>query len=189
MTQPLSYFKSNMGKSCLNKLSSNVTVDCTIPQVGVKNIYLMHVEDVTLKATSTGPAVLTGASFASGAVAIFVEGYKQNIQITSAIRTMDASAKLDFSVVFKMAGRNYDAASRIQSLLAGKFYVLAEYRDGTYTFIGYTSPLECSGMDWDSNANAGFTTVTLTAPEGSAGNYLMTADTTAVGQIKSKVRS
>lgn len=178
-----------MGKSCLNKLSGNVTVDCTIPLVGVKNIYLMHVEDVTLRttSTSTGPAVLTGVSFASGGVTILVEGYKQNIQITSAIRTMDASAKLDFSVAFKMAGRNYNAASRIQSLLTGKFYVLAEYRDNTYSFIGYTSPLECSGMDWDSSANAGFTTVSLAAPEGSAGNYLMTADTTAVGQIKAKV--
>lgn len=176
-----------MGKSCLAKLSGNITVGCTIPQVGVKNLYLMHTEGVTLTAASTGPAVLVGASFASDGAVILVEGYKQNIQITSAIRTMDASAKLDFSVVFKMTGRNYDAASRIQSLLTGKFYVLAEYRDDTYSFIGYTSPLECSGMDWDSNANAGFTTVTLTAPEGSAGNYLMTADATAVGQIKSKV--
>lgn len=159
---------------------------CTIPRVGVKNIYLMHTEDVTLTVTRSGVAVLTGVSFATGAVAILVEGYKQNIQITSAIRTMDASSKLDFSVAFKVAGRNYDAASRAQSLLTGKFYVLAEYQDGTYSFIGYTSPLECSGMDTDSNANAGFTTVTLTAPEGSAGNYLMTADATAVGQIKSK---
>lgn len=176
-----------MGKNCLSKLSGNVTVDCTIRQVGVKNIYLMHTEDVTLTVAPAGPAVLTGVSFAPGGAAILVEGYKQNIQITSAIRTMDASAKLDFSVAFKMAGRNYDAASRIQSLLTGKFYVLAEYRDGTYSFIGYTSPLECSGMDWDSNANAGLTTVSLAAPEGSAGNYLMTANATAVGQIKEKV--
>lgn len=161
-------------------------MDCTIPQVGVKNIYLMHMEDVTLTAGGSGPAVLTGVSFASGAVAILVEGYKRNIQITSAIRTMDASTRLDFSVVFKFAGKNYNAAARTQSLLTGKFYVLVEHQDGKYTFIGYTSPLECSGMDFDSNANAGFTTVTLTAPEGSAGNYLMTADTTAVNQIKSK---
>lgn len=174
-----------MGKSCLARLKGNITVGCTIPQVGVKNIYLMHTEDVTLKAATTGPAVLVGASFASGSAAILVEGYKQNIQITSAIRTMDASAKLDFSVSFKLAGRNYDAASRIQSLLTGRFYVLAEYQDGTYSFIGYTSPLECSGMDWDSNANAGFTTVTLTAPEGSAGNYLMTVDASTVNSIKS----
>ena len=157
---------------------------CTIPQVGVKNIYLMHAEDVTLTVSPSSPAVWT-ASFASGAVAILVEGYKQNIQITSAIRTMDASAKLDFSVMFKLAGSG--TFSRVQSLLSGRFYVLAEYQDGTYSFIGYTSPLECSGMDWDSNANAGLITVTLTAPEGSAGNYLMDVAVAAINSIKSKV--
>lgn len=175
-----------MGKSCLNKLAGNITVGCTIPQVGVKNIYLMHAEGVTLK-TDANSTVITSAVFASGAVAILVEGYKQNIQITSAIRTMDASAKLDFSVMFKLAGRDTATISRVRSLLAGKFYVLAEYQDDTNSFIGYTSPLECSGMDTDSNANAGFTTVTLTAPEGSAGNYLMRASVDAITTIKSKV--
>ena len=175
-----------MAKSCLNKLSGNITVGCTIPQVGVKNIYLMHAEDVTLTASEYVSSILT-ASFASGAVAILVEGYKQNIQITSAIRTMDASAKLDFNVTFKMAGKDVNAIYRVRSLLSGKFYVLAEYQDGTYSFIGYTSPLECSGMDWDSNANAGFTTVSLAAPEGSAGNYLMGVSAGAVSSIKSNV--
>lgn len=175
-----------MGKSCLNKLRGNISVNCITPQVGVKNIYLMHAEDVTLTADEFSTTVLT-ASFASGAVAIRVEGYKQNIQITSAIRTMDASAKLDFSVSFKLAGRDDAAVSHVRSLLSGKFYVLAEYQDFNYSFIGYASPLECSGMDTDSNANAGFTTVTLTAPEGSAGNYLMGVAVDAINSIKSKV--
>lgn len=175
-----------MGKSCLNKLRGNITVGCTIPQVGVKNIYLMHAEDVTLAESGSNPWVLATASFASGAVVMRVEGYKQNIQITSAIRTMDASAKLDFSVSFKFTSQDFAAAPRVRSLLGGKFYVLAEYQNGMNTLIGYTSPLECSGMDWDSNANAGFITVTLTAPEGSAGNYLMDATAAAVTSIKSK---
>lgn len=100
---------------------------------------------------------------------------------------MDASAKLDFSVSFKLTSRDAATVLRVRSLLSGRFYVLAEYQDGTYSFIGYSSPLECSGMDSDSNANAGFTTVTLTAPEGSAGNYLMSVSVEAVNQIKAKV--
>lgn len=175
-----------MGNSCLSKLSGNITVSCTISQVGVKNIYLMHAEDVEL-ARSTNNTTISSASFASGAVAILVEGYKQNIQITSAIRTTDASARLDISVTFKLTGRDAAAVSRVRSLLTGKFYVLVEYQDGTYSFIGYSSPLECSGMDTDSNANAGFTTVTLTAPEGSAGNYLMAVADAAINSIKSNV--
>ena len=174
-----------MGKSCLNKLASNITVGCTIPQVGVKNIYLMHAEDVTLTESSDA-TVIVSAAFASGSAAILVEGYKQNIQITSAIRTMEASAKLDISVMFKLVGRDPVTNSRVRVLLHGMFYVLAEYQDGTYSFIGFTSPLECSGVDWDSNANAGLMTVTLAAPEGSAGNYLMGASEGAVNSIKSK---
>lgn len=175
-----------MGKSCLNKLASNITVACTIPQVGVKNIYLMHTGDVTLTESSDATAIAS-ATFASGGVAVLVEGYKQNIQITSAIRTMDASAKLDISVMFKLAGRDSVTNSRVRVLLHGRFYVLAEYQDGTYSLIGFTSPLECSGVDWDSNANAGFMTVTLAAPEGSAGNYLMNVSEGAVNSIKAKV--
>lgn len=175
-----------MGKNCLNKLSGNITVDCTIPLVGVKNIYLMHVEDVTLTASEFSTTVLT-VSFASGAVAILVEGYKQNIQITSAIRAMDVSAKIDVNVMFKMSRALPGTIARVHSLLSGEFYVLAEYADGTNMFIGYTSPMECSGMDWDSNANAGLITVSLAAPEGSAGNYFMSAAAAAVSSIKSKV--
>ena len=44
-------------------------------------------------------------------------------------------------------------------------------------FIGVTSPLEVTSSDFDSNAGAGLVTITLGAPEGSAGNYILdTAD-------------
>lgn len=177
-----------MGKSCLNKLRGNVTVGCTIPRVGVKNIYLMHAEDVTLTTDTSGIDITTAKVSSDGAV-ILVEGYKQNIQITSAIRTTDASVKLDLSVSFKLPGveGSTPARARLRTLLTGKFYVLVEYVDGNNMFIGYTSPLECSGMDWDSNANAGLMTVTLAAPEGSAGNYVMRAVSAAISSIKSKV--
>lgn len=175
-----------MGKSCLNKLKGNITVNCTIPRVGVKNLYLMHVEDVSTTADANMLSVLT-VTIASGRTVTLVEGYKQNIQITGAARTMDASAKMDISVAFKISRALSGTIAIVRSLLCGKFYVLAEHNDGTYTFIGHTSPLECSGMDWDSNANAGLITVTLTAPEGSAGNYLMGAADAAVKSIKSKV--
>lgn len=159
-----------MGRGCLSKLRGNITVGCTIPQVGVKNIYLMHAEDVVLTPGASGLSV-TGATFVPGSASILVEGYKQNIQITGAIRTMEASAKMDFNVIFKVPRAGLDLLT--PAFLHGKFYVLAVFMDGTSGIIGYTSPLECSGADWDSNANAGLITVTLAAPEGSAGNYLM----------------
>lgn len=176
-----------MGKSCLNKLGGNVAVGCTIPQVGVKNIYLMHAEDVTFT-TDTDVSTITAATINSGAAAIRVEGYKQNIQLTSSVRAMDASTKLDINVTFKMPLNSASAEMRVRSLLAGKFYVAVERNDGANSLVGYTSPLECSVVDWDSNANAGLATVTLSAPDGSAGNYFMRATVAAMNSIKSKIR-
>ena len=176
-----------MGKSCLNKLSGNITVSCAFNPIGVKNIYLMHTEDVTFTVGGANMIDIASASMSPGAAAILVEGYKQNIQITSSVRAMDASAKLDIAVSFKMpiiADADY---RRIRSLLAGKFYVAVERNDGTRSLVGYISPLECSGMDGDSNANAGLATVTLSAPEGSAGNYFMAISQEAMDSIKSKV--
>ena len=178
-----------MAKGCLNKLSGNVTVGCTIPLVGIKNIYLVHTDDVTFGVGGIDNSTIVTATMASGAVTILVEGYKQNIQMTSAVRAMDASAKLDIVVSFKMPPTGVGDDLRVRSLLTGKFYVLVERNDGANLIVGYTSPLECSGMDWDSNANAGLATVTLSAPEGSAGNYFTRASTAAVTSIKSKVRA
>ena len=147
----------------------------------------MHTEDVTFTVGGTGGTDIDTASVASGGAVILVEGYKQNIQVTSSVRAMDASAKLDIAVSFKMP-MNADADyRRIRSLLAGKFYVAVERNDGTRALVGYSSPLECSGMDGDSNANAGMMTVTLTAPEGSAGNYFMAVSPAAMNSIKSKI--
>ena len=176
-----------MAKGCLNKLSGNVTVGCTIPLVGIKNIYIVHTDDVTFGAGGIDNSTVVTATMASGAVTILVEGYKQNIQMTSAVRAMDASAKLDVVVTFKMPLTNVGDDLRVRSLLTGKFYVLVERNDGANSLVGYTSPLECSVMDWDSNANAGLATVTLSAPEGSAGNYFMRAAVAAINSIKSKV--
>ena len=176
-----------MGKGCLNKLSGNIKVGCTFAPVGIKNIYLMHTEDVTFTVAGVAGSTITAATVASGAAVILVEGYRQNIQITSSVRAMDASSKLDIIVNFKMPMTADADFLRVRSLLAGKFYVAVERNDGTLSLVGYTSPLECSGVDWDSNANAGLATVTLSAPEGSGGNYHMILSPVAMNSIKSKV--
>lgn len=173
-----------MGKQCLNKLSGNITVGCTINPVGVKNLYIMHAEDTTF---SVNDLIVQGATFAVGATVILVEGYKQNIQVTASMLSMDASAKMNYSVSFKLQCSATGALSKIRSFLTGKFYVMAEYNGGSNMVMGCLTPLECSGVDWDSNANSGLATITLACPEGSAGDYFRFADATALSQIKAKV--
>ena len=173
-----------MAKNCLTKLVSNITVECTIPQVGVKNIYLMHAEDVAF--TRLSDWQISVVTFAEGAKSYKVEGYKQNIQVTSSLKTTDASARADTSVTFKVP-YTYTGRKFINTLALGKFCVLVEFNDGSYTLHGDTSPLECSSADFDSNANAKMVTITLASPEGSAGNQLMGIMPAAINTIISKV--
>ena len=144
----------------------------------------MHVEDTTF---SVNELIVQSVTFASDATVILVEGYKQNIQVTASMLSMDASAKMNFSVSFKLQRSITGSHSKLRSFLAGKFYVMAEYNDGSNMVMGCLAPLECSGVDWDSNANSGLATVTLACPEGSAGDYFRFADAKAMNQIKSKV--
>ena len=171
-----------MGKSCLNKLSDNITVVCTIAPVGVKNLYLMHSGEVTFTLDPNG--TVTNAAFSGSAKTIRIEGYKQNLQVTSSVASMDASQKLAISVMFKIPSVS---ASLMRSFLLGGFYILVERNDGTHHLIGVQVPLECSSFDFDSNSNACLATVTLTHPEGSAGNYFTAVTASAITTIKSKV--
>lgn len=172
-----------MAKNCLSKLASNITVGCTIPQVGVKDIYLMHAEDVTFTYTITSG--ISAVSFKAGTKSYMVEGYKQNIQMTASLKTTDASARVDQSVTFKVP---YNTGTRgfINTIASGKFCVLVRLNDGDITVLGDTSPLECSSSDFDSNANAKMVTITLASPEGSAGNHMRSITAGVADTIISK---
>ena len=171
-----------MAKNCLNKLIGSRVVDCTFTPVGVKNIYLMYTSDVTLTEDAWGS--ISVGEFASGAFSYLIEGYKQNIQMSTSVLSMDASQKLAVSISFKTT---VTKLNWLRSILTGSFYVMVEYQSGDSILVGVPSPLECSGFDYDSNGNAGLVTITLSAPEGSAGNYIMSLTGGSVNTIKSKV--
>lgn len=169
-----------MGKGCLNKLTANIVQSCTIVQNGIKNVYLMYPEDVTF---TYGADYVGTATFVAGSKSYLIEGYKQNIQLTTSARVMDASMKLDYSLTFKIPRA---ASAALRAFTTGKFYAMVEYLSGSSILVGATCPLECSAIDGDSNANGGMITITLTAPEGSAGNLPMDVATAAKNTIVSK---
>ena len=165
----------------MDKFNQGIPVGCTIPRVGVKDIYLMHSAYVTFASDAGGN--VTGVTFASGAESYKIEGYKQNIQLTTSVLSTDAALKLAVSVSFKMPSVN---AYLMKTVLSGRYCVLAVLNSGAELLVGVQSPLECSGFDYDSNSGAGLATVTLSAPEGSAGNYLTGIVPAAVSTIISK---
>lgn len=167
LTQPLFYFKNNMGKRCLNKLSGNIIGGCTVVPVGVKDIYLMHAGDVSFE-YNPGTGLISAATFVAGAKSYKIEGYKQNIQVNGSLKSLDASSVMDVSVTFKV--RHTAASSEfVNPLTTGRFHVLVVFNSGENVVLGSSIPLECSAADFDSNANANMITLTLSTPEGSAG--------------------
>ena len=156
--------------------------ECTITPNGIKNIYLMYPEDVTFN-LAAGLEFISGASFAGSTKPYLVEGYKQNIQLTTSARTTDASLRLDYSLSFKIPQRT---TWQLRAFSTGRFYVVVEYLSGFSTVLGTACPLECSAIDCDSNAAGGMFTITLTAPEGSAGNQAVPVSPEARDLIISK---
>lgn len=171
-----------MAKACLNKLSGNIVQGCTFVQNGIKNIYLMYPEDVTFN-FGGGLEYIDKATFAVGAKSYLVEGYKQNIHLSTSARVMDASTRLDYSLSFKIPR---SASGHLRSFTTGRFYVMVEYLSGSSIMLGVTCPLECSAIESDSNAASGMFTITLTAPEGSAGNHQVEVATIVKNTIVSK---
>ena len=172
-----------MSKTCLNKLSGNILVDCGVPVHGILNLYLMHVEDVTFTYVPDVTQI-TAVTFAEGAKSYKVEGYKQNLQVTASLRSTDVSGKFDVSVMFKAKLLGTYA----QVLSTGKFYVMVEepVALGSKAIWGCISPLECSNIEYDSNANGKLVTYTLSAPEGSAGNFRVAPTVEVAAAIISK---
>lgn len=174
-----------MAKGCLDKLTGSVLVDCDVTPVGVSDLYLLYPEDVKLSFTDTNRQV-SAIEFVAGAKSYRIEGYKQNIQVTAALRTLDASVKYDVSVMFKVPENSPTLGGRIMS---GKFYVL-EIPNGSrglaFNLWGVNVPLECTNIEYDSNAIGKLITVTLSAPEGSAGNNRITCFTAVKDSIIAK---
>ena len=173
-----------MAKNCLNKLASNITVGCTINPVGVKNIYLMHAEDVTFAFTDNPRRVAT-VTFANGARSYLVEGYKQNIQVNGSLKSLDAAATMDASVTFKIP-HSPNAISFVDTITTGRFRVLVLFNNTDQVVLGSTVPLECSAADFDSNANANMITITLATPDGAAGCHMVIPTNAARDIIISK---
>lgn len=174
-----------MAKGCLDKLTGNILVACDLTSPGVSDIYLMYSTDVTFTFSLNNTRIET-VTFATGTKSYRVEGYKQNIQINVSLRTTDASSRHDVSVAFKVPESQAFFGNRI---LSGKFYVLEIPRGvgaSTFNVWGVNSPLECSNIEYDSNANSRLVTYTLTAPEGSAGNNRVTCLTSVRDSIIAK---
>ena len=156
--------------ACIKTLKKAITYDCQPGSVGIAEMYLINFDDVTA-ATVDGNNSITAITLKSGAKTVPVECYKNGAKLTEALKSSDVSAGLDQSVMFTIYEKNANARTIISALLSGRFMAAIKLNDinSTPIMAGYKCGLEISQADTDSNANGGFTTITIKTPDDARG--------------------
>ena len=156
--------------ACIKTLNRAITYDCQAGSVGIAEMYLINFDDVT-STTVDSTNDITAITLKSGAKTIPVECYKSGAKLTEALKLSDVSAGLDQSVMFTIYEKNANARTIISALLSGRFMAAIKLNDinSTPIMAGYKCGLEISQADADSNANGGFTTITIKTPDDARG--------------------
>lgn len=157
--------------ACIKTLNKAITYACQPGSVGISEMYLINFDDVT-SATVDGNNSITAITLKSGAKTVPVECYKNGAKLTEALKLSDVSAGLDQSVMFTVYNKSVpDANTILAALLSGRFMAAIKLNDinSTPIMAGYKCGLEISQADTDSNANGGFTTITIKTPDDARG--------------------
>ena len=167
--------------ACIKTLNKAITYDCQPGSVGIAEMYLINFEDVT-SATVDSNNHNTAITLKSGAKTVPVECYKNGAKYTEALKLSDVSAGLDQSVMFTLYDKTVVIANHIMAaLLSGRFMAAIKLNDinATPIMAGYKCGLEISQADTDSNANGGFTTITIKTPDDARGENGITITSTS----------
>lgn len=162
--------------ACIKTLNKAITYDCQPGSVGIAEMYLINFDDVTA-ATVASNNYITTITLKSGAKTVPVECYKNGAKFTEALKSSDVSAGLDQSVMFTLYNKDGAIVNRIMSaLLSGRFMAAIKLNDinAAPIMAGYKCGLEISQADTDSNANGGFTTITIKTPDDARGENRIT---------------
>ena len=156
--------------ACIKTLNKAITYACQPGSVGIAEMYLINFDDVT-GGTVDGANHMTAITLKSGAKTVPVECYKNGAKLTEALKLSDVSAGLDQSVMFTIYEKNVNARIIMSALLSGRFMAAIKLNDiNTAPIIaGLKCGLEISQVDTDSNANGGFTTITIKTPDDARG--------------------
>ena len=166
--------------ACIKTLNKAITYACQPGSVGIAEMYLINFDDITAS-TVDASNVVSGVTLKPGAKTIPVECYKNGAKFTEALKLSDVSAGLDQSVMFTIYEKNANARTIMSALLSGRFMAAIKLNDinSTPIMAGYKCGLEISQADTDSNANGGFTTITIKTPDDARGENRVTLTTTA----------
>lgn len=157
--------------ACIKTLNKAITYDCQPGSVGIAEMYLINFDDVTAATVDTNNTI-TAVTMRAAAKTVPVECYKNGAKFTEALKSSDVSAGLDQSVMFTMYEKGLPLSNNIMAaLLSGRFMAAIKFNDinASPIMAGLKCGLEISQADTDSNANGGFTTITIKTPDDARG--------------------
>lgn len=162
--------------ACIKTLNKAITYDCQPGSVGIAEMYLINFDDVISTAADFNNS-MEEITLKPGAKTIPVECYKNGAKFTEALKLSDVSAGLDQSVMFTIYNKDVIVANTvISALLSGRFMAAIRLNDikASPIMAGLKCGLEISQVDTDSNANGGFTTITIKTPDDARGENRVT---------------
>ena len=168
--------------SCINKLTANLTYDCSITgraKAGLEGrAVLINKSDLDLTALTQSGATVTNLSLNSGATGYSIEWVKQLANTASAFAANDSGAdSFTHSFVARVFGQGAADAERIKELKDGEFVVVVESKwkgaNNAFSFkcFGLESGLRMSEGTFTSLENDGAFVFTLSSVEAFGESY------------------
>lgn len=119
-------------------ITSGFTLDCRDSMGGVKEVYLIAVDDITSFATASG--VVTGITKASGKQFYLFQQSQQTSQVTEEITGSDENGSIFYAHTLELQFNKMQAAVRnqVKLLAANRCVAIVKDRNGTATMWGAT---------------------------------------------------
>lgn len=167
---------------CLSKLNRAILVDCDGGATGIAEMLLINFGDIASKSVADGIATIT---LVNGAKAVLVESNKKGVNATEEIKQNDnAPTALTQAVTFTLYEKNPTGAVIVNSIINGTFLALARYKSRDSRVFGFNYGLVSSAVSEDTNANGGYTTITLSTPENVIGEMRLSISNAAYDTLR-----
>lgn len=164
--------------ACIKALDMAIQYNCELGAVGLRELYLINFADITAM-TATASNVITAITLRAGAKTVPVDTVKNGVKVVEAMKATDVSNGIDQTLTITLYNKAVNGSVIVDALMNGRFMAAVSYKDlnAKQNMLGALCGLEISGIQTDSSANGGFTTITLKTPDDAKGEKRMIIDT------------
>lgn len=164
--------------ACIKALDKAIQYNCELGAVGLRELYLINIADITTLTVSAAN-IVTAITLKAGAKTVPVDMVKNGVKVVEAMKATDVSNGIDQTLTITLYDKAANGTLIIDALMNGRFMAAVSYKDlkASRNMLGTLCGLEISDIQTDSSANGGFTTITLKTPDDAKGEKRILIDT------------